>query len=283
MSAGRATERALRHVRDAARIFHERGGRTLAGAVSFYALLSSVPILVLVLEGAGALTSTERARDGLATAISVWVGAEGTRTLLELLDRARESGDGAGWLGALMLAYGATRLFSHLRRAMHVLWGVAERRHDRLGLRLLAQLHKRLLGVALVIVMAALVVALVALKAVASAFAQRTGVSVPWSLLHGLSAFASSLVLFACIFQLLPEGGPAPRVRLWGAGLTAVLFAAGALAVGEYVGHKMVRSVWGAASSLVMLLLWVAYSAQVFLYGVALTAALGAAREEPKA
>jgi membrane protein len=254
-------------------LFSERGCRTLAGAVSFYALLSIAPILLFAVEVASALAGEDRATEGLGESLRTWVGPAGAGTLLDLLERSREASRHGGLLGLVLLAYAATRLFSHVRHALHHVWGVDERKVDGLVRRVGAYLERRAASFLLVLSVGLLLVAIVVAKIVVVAVSERVGIAWGWSIVEPVLAVGLSALLFFAIFRFLPDAGPPVRSRASGALVTAVLFASGALAVGAYVGRKGADSVWGAATSLVMLLLWVHYSAQIFLFGVAATRA----------
>lgn len=266
---------AVRHVvRRSFDLFAERGCRTLAGAVSFYALLSIAPILLFAVEVAAALAGEQRATEGLGESLRTWVGPVGAETLLDLLERSREASRHGGILGLVLLAYAATRLFSHVRHALHHVWGVDERKVDGLVRRVGAYLERRAAAFLLVLSVGLLLVAIVVAKVVVVAVSERVGAAWGWSIAEPVFAVALSAVLFYAIFRFLPDAGPPARARAAGALVTAVLFSVGALGVGAYVGHKAADSVWGAATSMVMLLLWVHYSAQIFLLGVAATRAV---------
>ena len=257
-------------LRDAARLFRRRGGRLLSGAIAFYALLSIVPMLIVALQVASHLTDERASRDRLVVEIARWVGQGGATTLVDMLDRARQSGEGFGAsvLSTVVIAYGSTRLWSQLQRALDLLWGVeAPSAGSRRG-SLLLQLRKRALAFGLVLftglALASMVVGHTWLARLHLGDGGTRG-------LETVGSFAVTTVLFSLIFGILPHARVPALDAVRGGAITALLFTLGSLLVSSYVAHKATDSAYGAASSVIMLMLWVHYSAHVFFYGASIT------------
>lgn len=254
----------------------------LSGAIAFYALLSIVPMLVIVLHVASGLTDEVSSRARLALELARWVGEGGATTLVELLDRTRRSGQGLVASGAsvLLVVYGSTRLWSQLQRALDIFWDVEKPEVDSTAGSIVLQLRKRLLAFGLVLFTG---VALAATVVGHTWLARLSFAEGSTRVLEALGSFAITTVLFSLIFGVLPHA----RVRLWsalrGGLITASLFTFGSLLVSSYVAHKSTDSPYGAAGSLVMLMLWVHYSAHVFFYGAAIACVLDSDREEQRA
>lgn len=263
----RSTGHALR---EAARLFQRRGGRLLSGAIAFYALLSIIPMLIIVLHVASGLTDERDSRLLLVREIARWVGDSGAATLVELLDRARQTHQGAtaSLLSTALVLYGSTRLWSQLQRALDILWGAEKPESDSTAGSVLRQLRKRLLAFGLVLFTGVALAGLVVGHTVQARLHLTEGSS---RVLETLGSFSITTLLFTLIFQVLPHARVRPRDALRGGLLTALLFTFGSLLVSTYVAHKAAHSAYGAAGSLVMLMLWVHYSAHVFFYGAALT------------
>lgn len=259
-------------------MFRRRGGRLLSGAIAFYALLSIVPMLLVVLHVATTLTDEGASRARLAIELSRWVGSSGAQTLLELLEQARLRGEGRGLSGVSigLALYGSTRLWSQLQRALDIFWGIEKPEVDSTAGSVVRQLKKRLLAFGLVlftgVVLAATVVAHTWLARVRLTEGSTHA-------LEMLGTFVVTALLFALIYGVLPHVRVEPRGALRGGLITALLFVLGSLLVSSYVAHKSTDSPYGAAGSLVMLMLWVHYSAHVFFYGAAITCVL----QEPRA
>jgi membrane protein len=260
-------------VKDAARAFSRNGGRLLGGSVAFYTLLSIAPILVIALHVAGSVTDREATRAALLADVARWTGADGARTLGEILERADEAARVPSALTAILLLYASTRLFSQLKRALNQMWGIPNPVTEGIRGKVSEQLRKRALALAFVVLVGCVLLALVALKTALMAVARVLDVPGAW---HGAEAALSlgvATCLFAAIFKGLPDARITLRDALTGGAVTAALFTVGTYALGAYLGYKHAGAAFGSAGSLVMLLLWVHYSAQIFFLGAAFTAA----------
>lgn len=272
--------------RETLRSFSRHGGRMLAAAVAFSALLSVAPLLVIALHVAGALASEAAAREAIHADLTHWLGAEGAGTVSGLLDRARSAGAGsASLLSGIVLAYASTRLFSQLKRALEHMWDIEPISAEGLRGEAWKQLRKRAVAFAMVIAVGLIIVVVLAAKTGLSA-AEETletlhpGIAyqVAEEICEELVSIGTTTILFALVFKVLPDAALSWRDAWIGAFVTAVLFSVGAALIGMYVGHKALDSTYGAAASVVMLLLWVHYSAQVFFLGAAFTGVYAAAR-----
>lgn len=260
------------------RTFSDHGGRLLSGAIAFYTLLSVVPMLVIALRLASLATSEAAARQALLDDLTRWVGENGAQTIGSGLALAEHGGAGksASIVGVLVLAYAASRLFSQLTKALDVLWDLP--RPQAIGFKQKAwrELRKRGSAFLLVVVVGVILVVMVAVKisvaAAENALDPTLAASWIWRAVEAIASFATCVLLFASIFWFLPHGKIALRDVLLGAFVTALLFSAGATLISIYVARKGAHSVYGAATSVVLLLLWVHYSAQVFFLGAAFTA-----------
>jgi membrane protein len=260
--------------RETGRSFSRHGGRLLGGAIAFSALLSVAPLLVIALHVAGVAVREETARAAVTRELATWIGDDGARTLGALLDDARARTE-AGWssaLSALVLVYASTRLFGQLKRALDHMWDVQPKSGEGLRGKAMKQLRKRALSFLMVVFVGLTILALVVIKAAISAMTDALGVPFAWHALDTGVSLATMTLLFAVVFKVLPDVELAWRDAWAGAIVTAILFSAGTLVIGLYLGHKALGSMYGAAGSIVMLLLWVHYSAQMFFVGVAFTA-----------
>jgi membrane protein len=266
------------------RSYSRHGGRMLAAAVAFSALLSVAPLLVIALHVAGLATGEEVARASVTHDLTRYIGEDGARTLALLLDRTEARRADAGWasiLSGLVLVYASTRLFSQLKRALNHMWDVQARSAKGLGGKAWKQLRKRALAFAMVLVVGIVILAVVLVKTLVLGASVALGIGearAAWEALEAVLSLATTAVLFALIFKVMPDARIAWRDALVGGLLTALLFSAGAIVIGLYLGHKALGALYGAAGSIVMLLLWVHYSAQVFFLGAALTGELARAK-----
>ena len=255
--------------------FSRRGGRLLSGALAFYAMLSVAPLCLIALQVAGAFTSEGAARAALLENLARWIGPSGAHTLGDLIDRVhRPEASLRSALTLLLLFYASTRLFSQLRKALDILWDVPVPEVHGFGAKAFQQLEKRALSFLLVAGIGLLLVGLVGLKTGFSLASDALGQQPPpviWRIVETLTSLVVSTALFAVLYRVLPSVRISWRDAFVGALVTGALFGLGTLAVSAYLGHKGVNATYGESGAVIVLVLWVHYSAQVFLIGAAFT------------
>jgi len=245
-----------------------------AAAVAYYTAFSLAPILVIVLAVAGLLVETTALSVAILDQTRMLIGEPGATLLGELLAASTRENEG-GWAALAALAallVGATTAFAELKDSLDEILRVERRKPTGLwGL-----LRSRLLSIGLVLVLAFLLLVSLAVNALLVVISARLlgiGAEAGW-VLKGLSWLATLVVvigLFAAIYKLLPEARLAWRDVVVAAGVTALLFMAGRLVIGAYLGNSAPASAFGAAGSLAVLLLWVFYSASIFFVGAEIT------------
>lgn len=267
-------------VKQALRTFSARGARFLGAAVAFYALLSAAPLFVLVLRLVGAVFGPERAESALWSGLSAWMAPEGLAALRELTERMAHVEASSGAMGAVLVVYGSTRLFRALRRALNQLWGIDLEAIERDRPRVQRYARRYGLALALALFVALIVAVLVVIKAAFALLALGAsglpGSAVLTRLLWMADLFVSIVLAFALFFSLfrfLPEAKVAAGEAALSAAVSTFLFALGSTLVTLYVGHKHVGDLYDGAAALVVALLWVYYSAQVFFLGACVGAA----------
>lgn len=272
-------------VRDTFRIFSRHDGRMLAGATAFFALVSVTPLLLIALVVAGIIADARTAQREVFAGMRIWVGDEGARAVGAMLANVKDSGAGAEVtaLSVVVIVWGATRLFSHLQRALDHLWGVRAKDHKALRDKAMKQLRRRAVAFAMVVFCGVALVASIALRTAIVATERVVGVaaSARWHLADHALALGGVLALFAVVFKVLPHVRITWRDALTGAAVTTALFALGRVAVAAYLGRKSLGSTFGAAGSVVLLILWTYYSAQIFFLGGAFIAARAAHAGRP--
>jgi membrane protein len=268
---------------DAARSYSRHGGRMLAGAVAFSSLLSIAPLLYIALGVAGMAIGDDRGRASVMRDFGRWIGEDGAQTIFSLLERAstRERSGIASVIGGIVLVYASTRLFSQMKRALNHMWDVHARSGKGLGGKVWKQLRKRAFALLIVLFVGVLIIAAVAVKTMlAAATGELPGGAA--RTLYWLGEWVVSLgtttLMFAAIFKVLPDVRLQWHDALRGALVTAVLFSIGTTIIGLYLGHKALDVLYGPGGSVVMLLLFVHYSAQVFFFGAAVTGELARRR-----
>jgi membrane protein len=267
---------ALGVARDAIHLFSKKGARFLGAAVAFYALLSAAPLLVVVLRLVGAVFGHERAEDALWQGLGAWIAPEGlaeTRALTERLDASTSSGS---IVGAALVLYASTRLFRAVRRALNELWGVDLEAVDAARPRALRYGVRYGGAFALTAFLGLMVGSIVVVKAAVTLFAT-VGHGAPPAVLWAADA-ASSLVLtfalFLALFRFVPETSVTRKEAVLSAGISAAMFAVGSGLVTAYIRHKQVADLYQGASAVVVAVVWVYYSAQVFFLGACVGATL---------
>ena len=248
---------------------------SMGAALSYYTLFSITPLLVIVISVAGLFFGAEAVRGEVFSQLSSLVGDQGARAIEQTLQRAgtRQEGAVAAAISFLVLVIGATTVLGELQNALDRIWRAPEASKPS-GLR--AFVRSRVLSVLLILGIAfVLMVSLVA-SAILSALGKWWGSWFGgWEFLaHALDlvlSFGLMTVLFAMIYKIVPS----VRIRwhdVWvGAAVTALLFAIGKVLIGFYLGRTAVASAFGAAGSLVLFMVWVYYSAQIFLIGAEFT------------
>ena len=253
-------------------IAHRAGSK--GAALAFYTLFSMAPILILAIAAAGYFFGAAAARDEIFAQVEGLVGTNGARTIQALLAGARDPGSGlaATLVAAVLLLAGAASVFVELKASLDEIWGVDPPK----GRAVIAFLRARLHSFGMVLVLAFLLLVSLVMSA-AFAVLERyaggiwSGSYEVFALLSSTVAFAVIASLFAVIYKVLPEAPLSWGDVAIGAIFTAFLFTLGKYAIGLYLGRGAVASSFGAAGSVVALLLWVYYSAQIFFLGAEFT------------
>lgn len=246
----------------------------LGAALAFYSLLSIAPLVIIAVAVAALVFGEEAASGGLMTQLTAMVGEDGAKAVEEMLASARQpaAGTTAAVLGLITLLFGASGVFAQLQDAMNTVWEVPPKKQSGIW----GFIRTRFLSMAMVLGTGfLLLVSLIFSASISAAGTWLTG-AIPAlePVLHIANAVVTFLVvtlLFAMIFKFLPDAQVAWRDVWVGALLTAVLFTIGKLAIGLYLGQAALGSAYGAAGSLVVLIVWIYYSAQILFFGAELT------------
>lgn len=248
---------------------------SMGAALAFYALFSMAPLLIIVIAVAGLFFGQDAARGEIVAQIQGLIGPEGAIAVQGVLKSANEPAQSvlATVISLATLLIGATTVFAELQSDLDRIWRVPAPVTEN---GLWSLLRARLLSFGLVLGIVFLLLISLVVSAVTAAFGKwSNGVLADWAislevLNFGIS-FAVTMLLFAMIYKLMPRARVAWRDVWVGAAVTALLFAIGKLLIGFYLGTFGVASSFGAAGSLVVLLMWVYYSAQIFLLGAEFT------------
>jgi membrane protein len=243
-------------------------------ALAFYTAFSIAPILVLVIAVAGFFYGAEAAQGQLLTELKGLMGPQGAEAIQLVLAGARdkESGVLATVIATLLLVVGATTVFAELKDSLDEIWQVP----PSTGATWWVVLRTRLLSFSLILVLAFLLMVSLVVSAALAVLENYLGglwkeATVVLSWLAWLISFGVIALLFGVIYKMLPRIKLSWRDVVIGAFGTAILFALGKFLIGLYIGNSGVATSFGAAGSMVALLLWVYYSAQIFFLGAEFT------------
>ena len=255
----------------------------LSAALAFYALLSLTPALYFVVAAAGTIIGRGEARGEVMAWATQTIGPGVAGFIGGVVDQGSTSSSFATIAGVVSLVYGATVAFGALQDALNLVWEIRlpERGYIR------QFFFKRLVSfVAVVIVGVLLLVSLLtgALISAAGKFVPQALPATEFLLQVANFVITTALVmvLFALLYRILPDTRVAWRDVWRGATITALLFSTGKTLIGLYLGRASTSSPFGAAGSVVLFLLWVYYSAQIFLFGAEFTEVYAVARRAGK-
>lgn len=256
----------------------------MGAALSYYTIFSLAPLLVIAIGLAGLIFGRDAAQHQIVGQIAGIVGEPAAKAIQEMLSHAWLSGASvwATVAGVIVLLVGSTGVFVELQDALNTIWKVAPKP----GRPIWEMLRERFLSLTVVVGIAfLLLVSLVVSAALEALMKFLTPASLPggatlWEVINNLVTFGFLVLLFAFMFKALPDV-KIPWRSVWvGAVVTAVLFTLGKFLIGLYIGRTSTQSAFGAAGALVLILVWVYYSAQIFFFGVELTRAYALRTEE---
>ncbi|MCX2865328.1 YihY/virulence factor BrkB family protein [Paucibacter sp. PLA-PC-4] len=250
------------------------GAPSMGAAIAYYTLFSLAPLLLIVVSVAGLVFGAEAARGEIYGQLQSLLGSAGALAVQGLLESVNRPGGSllATVSGLVLMLIGATSVFAELQNTLDRIWRVPARPLNGLW----ALLRARLLSFGLILGFGFLLMVSLLMGAALSALHKW------WSPLLGgwddlilvidhLLSFGLMTAMFALIYKIMPRARVA-WVDVWvGAVVTAALFSIGRSLIGLYIGSTAISSGFGAAGSLVVLLIWVYYSAQIFLLGAEFT------------
>ena len=253
----------------------------LGAALAFYAIFSLAPLLLIVIAIAGSVFGQEAAQGEIIGQIQGLVGEESAKAIQSMIEEARKPAAGiiATVVAIVLLFLGATGVFAQLQEALNIIWRV-EAKPEQGMWKILKDRFISLLAVLgtgfLLLISLVISAALSAIGTTLEQFLPVPGFLL--QLINFLVSFAIVTLLFAMIYKLLPD-----RSIQWsdvwiGAIITSLLFTIGKFVIGVYLGKSDVGIAYGAAGSLVVMLMWVYYASQIFLFGAEFTAVYAHAR-----
>jgi membrane protein len=253
---------------------------TIGAALAFYCAFSLAPLLVIILTIVGKIVGTQVAYGYVADQLSALLGAGSAQIVLTAVRSSQtEQGTIATVVSIVTLLVGATTVFAALEGALEQMWGVETSITS--GWR--GFVRTRLMSLGIILAIGFLLLVSLSITTAVSALQnfvsqQYTGFLVLTYVLNIVLSLVMSASVVAVIYQYMPARRLAWKPIVYGALVTAILFHAGRWAIGLYLSKALQPSAFGAAASFAALLLWLYYSAQIFLFGAEFTACLSNSR-----
>ncbi len=246
----------------------------LGAALAYYTVFSIAPLIIIVIAIAGIWFGKQQAQDQIFGQIAGLLGEQGAKAISGMLQAAEKPHEGmiASVLAVVTLLFGATGVFVQLQDALNTIWEVKPKP----GRGVMGFVRQRVLSLALVFAIGFLLLVSLVLSAGLAAAGKWFEGAMPggeelWHAINFLVSFVVVAGLFTLMFKYLPDVKVAWKDVWLGGTLTALLFTIGKFALGMYLGRSSVSSAYGAAGSLVIVLLWVYYSAQILFFGAEFT------------
>lgn len=270
--------------RRSAEAFIDNGDLSRGAAIAFYAVTSIGPVLLIIVAVAGLVLGEDAAQGALMGKLHHWMGDQAASFLQTAIGSASNTHAGilASIIGVVSLIITASGVFGEMQTALNAIW-----RAQPEGDSVTRLIKARLTSLGLVVALGFLLLVSLVIGAAIAAVGQALHAILPFTegLLHFLNFIVSLALLaaiFAAIYKVLPDTPLTWSDVIIGAMVTALLITIGKLAIGIYLGTSAVMSSFGAAGSVLASLLWVYYSAQIFLYGAEFTRAFSDLRHARK-
>jgi membrane protein len=247
----------------------------LASSLAYYTVFSIAPLLLIAISMAGVFFGEDAVRGEIIGQVQGLIGKDGASTIQSMLQNTQKHNSGgtiATIFGIVTLLFGASGVFGQLQEALNIIWEVKPKP----GRNIIKFIQSRFLSSAMVLVIGFLLLVSSVLSTILVTITGFINHLIPGLNFLGPSLdFILSLVvvtlLFASIYKVLPDV-KVPWRNLWvGSAVTAVLFNIGKFLIGFYLGHSNMGSTYGAAGSIIIVLVWVFYSAQILLLGAEFT------------
>jgi membrane protein len=260
-------------LRESVNAYVEDNALSRGAAIAYYTVTSLAPVLFIVIAIAGLVFGEDAARGAIVRELSGLMGRQSALLLQDAVKSAsgRFSGVVATIVGVVTLVITASGVFGEMQTALNAIWRAEPR-----GTTVSRLLRARALSLGLVGALGFLLLVSLVISAILTALGGYVNEYVPFGaqilmLLNAVISFVLIAALFAAIYKVLPDKNLQWRDVLVGALVTALLFTAGKFLIGLYIGSSAIASSYGAAGALVVVLLWIYYSAQIFLLGAEFT------------
>lgn len=246
----------------------------LSAALSYYTFFSLAPLLIIIISLFGFFFGEQAISGGIYSRINGLVGNEAALQIQEIIKNVKLSNSNTyAIVGAIILLMGASGVFSEIQDSLNFIWGI--RAKPKRGI--LQFIINRLVSFSMIGSFGFLLLISLIISALMDILNKELAVIFPREIvalfyaLNLLLVFIIITILFTFIFKILPDGKVALGDCIIGASFTAVLFMIGKFAIGVYLGSSSIATVYGAASSVILILVWVYYSAIILYFGAEFT------------
>ncbi len=272
-------------LQDATALWLERNAFSYAGSLAFYTLFSLAPTIIIAVTVIGVVMGEEAAQGQIVAQLQGTLGMDAAVAIQEAVAQSRieESGLLPTFLGVIALLVGATTVFAQMQFSLNTIWGVTAKPTSN---SVFIFLKSRLLSLTVVLSIGFILLVSLIMGVVLRGMLQAADNLVPYAsvlttTIESLISLGVVTLLFATIFKVLPDVVLRWQDVLIGAVVTAVLFTIGRSVIAIYLAYTATASTYGAAGSVVMILLWVYYSSLILLFGAAFTRSLLLRRGRP--
>ena len=255
--------------------FTNSNGMKFSAALSYYTVFAIAPVMVIIISLCGVLFGQESVKGELFVQVNQLVGAQAAAQVQDIILKVHKSGQGvfATIVSSTVLLIAATSIFGEIQDSINKIWGLKSKPKKAWWKMILNRIisFSLILSVGFVLMISLLMNAMVAAL---SGYLQK---HIPGSgaifiqVVNQLLSFTITTFIFAMIFKILPDAHITWKDVIKGALLTAILFTLGKLGIGYYVGRSKLDDLYGAAASIIILMVWVYYSAIILYIGAAFT------------
>lgn len=266
--------RAIDTVKDVAKQWNDDNASQLGAALSYYTVFSLAPLLIIVMSVAGLVLGQQEVSAEMQNTLKSIFGEPAAQTVQAMIQGARKTGTGtvAAVIGFLSLAAGAIGVVVQMKTALNAIWGIQTKPNSGIGV----FVRKYVVSLAMILALAFILLVSLVISSALALVGSRLQSALPASeAILQLSNFVVSFfliaILFAVMFKFLPDIKIGWRDVYVGSLFTAVFFSIGKILLGLYIGKSGFQSTYGVAGSVIAVLAWVYYMAQIFFFGAEFT------------
>ncbi len=249
----------------------------LSGSLAYYTVFSMAPLMIVIISLCGLFLAREAVEGKIYGQLAGFVGTDTASQLQDIIKNASVAGKSkmAAIIGVITLLVGATSIFAEIQDSINSIWGLKPK--PKRGW--LKMIQNRLLSFSVIVGLGFLLLVSLSVSTVIDGFSDKLTQQFPeiavlfFYLINVLITFGVTTLIFAVIFKVLPDGNIRWKDVMAGAMATAFLFMLGKFAISFYISKSHIGTTYGAAGSLVILLLWIYYSSMILYFGAELTKA----------